>query len=478
MYCAKCGNELKDGAQFCSACGEPQTVKNGGGMNVPPKQSYEPAKFAPPEKTITAPAAMATPHATTPIPKKKRKLPLIIAGSAGGAVLVALLVVFLVIPHFFGGISTLDALHSPISYRFTNFANHGLVTHHEDYSYVVVTSQTNTIVNDTLLTSRIIRFKDGEDAKFEEIYHGDSSLYVWVSHLVIYNDKLYFIERTGDSHFESIIKWVTLDGGESGATYVQNEGNLDIGDIDDMASSPSGFGNGCYFVYACRYKINVETGDVEETSYEEKSKIEFSETPESMDGSIFDESWHQEYGYRHQGVTYTLTEDYPQENEFILEREVDDFLATFTAFNADGSSNGTTSVVNDNRVCFSGKWFYNIEDEAISVVDLETGNNESYPLDLLMNCANVFQGKLFAFLDDDTLAEFNPENGKTTAIAQIDDGGGKLLNIVDTYLYVHSWIVNKDDSATHIAYRVDLSSSNPELELLYDPLKVADTSGL
>jgi hypothetical protein len=130
MYCAKCGNELKDGAQFCSACGEPQTVRNGGEMSAPPTQSYESVESAPPEKTITAPAAMAapqqeqnrtpadmavpqkeqnrttaymtTPHATTPSPKKKRKLPLIIAGSTGGAVLVALLVVFLVIPLFFG----------------------------------------------------------------------------------------------------------------------------------------------------------------------------------------------------------------------------------------------------------------------------------------------------------------------------------------------------------------------------------------
>jgi hypothetical protein len=130
MYCAKCGNELKDGAQFCSVCGEPQTVRNVGGMSATPTQSYESVESAPPEKTITAPASMATPQqeqnrtsaamaapqkeqnrtpagmaapqTTTPIPKKKRKLSLIIGGSTVLVAIIAL-TAFLVIPNILSG---------------------------------------------------------------------------------------------------------------------------------------------------------------------------------------------------------------------------------------------------------------------------------------------------------------------------------------------------------------------------------------
>ena len=76
MHCKKCGKENESGSKFCIRCGAPLTEQ-------PDPFSQQPASGRPEEDSA---------------PRPRRKWPLVLAGALIGAVAVALIVVFLILP--------------------------------------------------------------------------------------------------------------------------------------------------------------------------------------------------------------------------------------------------------------------------------------------------------------------------------------------------------------------------------------------
>ncbi len=123
MFCRKCGNELPDGAKFCSKCGEqvrvaqqtPPPVRQAPtGQQTPPpvrqaptgQQTPPPVRQAPtgqqtPPPVRQAPTGQQMPPSVQQIvqggqmpPKKKSKLPVMLAGCIGGGILVGGIIIF------------------------------------------------------------------------------------------------------------------------------------------------------------------------------------------------------------------------------------------------------------------------------------------------------------------------------------------------------------------------------------------------
>ena len=76
MHCKKCGKENESGSKFCIRCGAPLTEQ-------PDPFSQQPASGRPEEDSA---------------PRPRRKWPPVLAGALIGAVAVALIVVFLILP--------------------------------------------------------------------------------------------------------------------------------------------------------------------------------------------------------------------------------------------------------------------------------------------------------------------------------------------------------------------------------------------
>lgn len=108
MNCSKCGTPLNEGAAFCPNCGEkvaaPTPNPTPAPTSVDAAASAQTAGTAPTPEANPIPTVNPDPTATAPAPQKKQLL------IAGGAILVALVIVIVLISCIFGGTSAKGAI--------------------------------------------------------------------------------------------------------------------------------------------------------------------------------------------------------------------------------------------------------------------------------------------------------------------------------------------------------------------------------
>lgn len=108
MNCSKCGTPLNEGAAFCPNCGEkvaaPTPNPTPAPTPVDAAASAQTAGTAPTPEANPIPTVNPDPTATAPAPQKKQLL------IAGGAILVALVIVIVLISCIFGGTSAKGAI--------------------------------------------------------------------------------------------------------------------------------------------------------------------------------------------------------------------------------------------------------------------------------------------------------------------------------------------------------------------------------